>query len=1518
MSVEIKVGQVNSASYAEEVKKLSPQEQEDVSLFANSENSLNKTVEEVLSYVDIEPTKNSILGIPTGGYTFTTPDGTTIEVADPTNVTVKVDEDTGEVFIFGAEDAIIKGNGEGSRINIYDSSVKELDMKGGNDTIYVEDSAVDKISGGNGNDKIEVTNSTILKIDGGAGKDNITVRNSSVINEILSGDDADTISVNGSTIKVSIDGGNGNDKISVLNDSTVKNVFGGAYLGWGGIVSDDDTINVYNSDIEVLHGDSGADSINIFSGSSVDTLEGNGGDDTITGINSTIGKLFGGKDNDQINLTDMNVTELVDGSAKVSLFGLFNGQDSTTVKDSTAKEAVVDGDDNLTVSNSDVEDVTVTGNNNNVAIVNDSDVDNVGVKGDGNAVSVEDSTVEDVSVSGDGNNLEVSDSEVGTLEIKGAGNSVVVDDSTIGSVTTGRDGANFYVDDKSGLNIVDNEKNVVETFALDVQVDGMDDTSIETAQEIGGNTAAKYTDRELTEEEQYYALTIDFLSNNLAEMQEQFLKQQNEDGVLRDGYNFAKELMDLGVSEADIQAALQEQEQMINEMTAALNLESGETFPEVYERWTGVPYNEESVTEFLEVSQVYSLAANGLSRAEVFKQQVSEANSLDEVLSLYEGYYGEDKGREKLNEFLKASMVGNQEFGFPTDVEINEQNQLVVTRPNEYTPVGAIEGTEYSTTVEDISYVTNMINTMPRNFNLENVTEEYKATFEETMGYSIEALQTKYITSQTKVIGNANSFQKMLDKYCADQNGFADKLASVGQIGGMALMAVGGVVSLACPPAGIAIMKAGQYTAMASMFGDNAIDLIDDLASENGLSSEEAWSLMKESITEVALLYSGMKINGVAEGAKGVVLNATQSKALAFMAEIGTDASLSLLTDLMITGEVDLTGEGISQLLGIITGIAGAKIDSYQKQAFADADTLMNHGDIDGALAQLVATGVGTKAVIEFGKTYGLDLTKTDINAIKNGTYEAPKSADVDVPEQSQGLVFDPETGELTPKRPQGEVQEQVEFDHPVSGDNTGVNLRPDADGVEGAKIVDGTEVSSEVLTTTYEIMLEKGIDISTVTAENVIEISKLSDSEISMVADILSKNYVANDATSINKAIQDIIEIDTKLKNKSISGESIASNPELVEFIFLNSNSMTGTIDELVNMVISTKGGCTNGKNGPKNIKDVAKIIDSLQGTINKNLAYFQSSEITLADFEVTMKETGLDAKSLRNLFSLSSKMGVSLKGTELQNYVKKLNDISGSYKNGIKDVEVMMQALKGTKLFADDLSTIQGLDIIEKFSVFAERLPNNIVGIKDLIKGIESVERFNGLSKTEYFDLIDSVCNVFDDIDNYVKNFSNFTEAEKLESIRNIQSFIDKYGTVLETDTKLYRAVYFDDLNDPFYQKLSSLEEGDTFELATRDLVSTSRSIDGTSQFATRGSASYVFEINMPEGMKVLDVVEFYKMMGKSMGKFANQQEMLLPFNMSVSYNQSLGTKTFTSESIHSGEMIKENVPVIEVTVE
>ncbi|MBQ7126988.1 hypothetical protein IJO12_07875, partial [bacterium] len=46
---------------------------------------------------------------------------------------------------------------------------------------------------------------------------------------------------------------------------------------------------------------------------------------------------------------------------------------------------------------------------------------------------------------------------------------------------------------------------------------------------------------------------------------------------------------------------------------------------------------------------------------------------------------------------------------------------------------------------------------------------------------------------------------------------------------------------------------------------------------------------------------------------------------VALSAEIGIDATASLLTDLVITGQIDLTGEGIAQLVNILVGITHSK-----------------------------------------------------------------------------------------------------------------------------------------------------------------------------------------------------------------------------------------------------------------------------------------------------------------------------------------------------------------------------------------------------------------------------------------------------------------------------------------------------------------------------------------------------------------------------------------------------------------
>ena len=55
------------------------------------------------------------------------------------------------------------------------------------------------------------------------------------------------------------------------------------------------------------------------------------------------------------------------------------------------------------------------------------------------------------------------------------------------------------------------------------------------------------------------ALTIDLFSQNLENMKSQFEEQENEDGAIRDTYNWVKELIDMGVSKEDIKAAINEQ-----------------------------------------------------------------------------------------------------------------------------------------------------------------------------------------------------------------------------------------------------------------------------------------------------------------------------------------------------------------------------------------------------------------------------------------------------------------------------------------------------------------------------------------------------------------------------------------------------------------------------------------------------------------------------------------------------------------------------------------------------------------------------------------------------------------------------------------------------------------------------------------------------------------------------------------------------------------------------------------------
>lgn len=733
--------------------------------------------------------------------------------------------------------------------------------------------------------------------------------------------------------------------------------------------------------------------INIYN-STIEKISMGGDDDEIYIEDSVVNEISGGKGNDKIKLSNSEV-KTIDGG---------KGNDEIKISDNSKVGDVKGGkgNDSIYIENSDISGTIDSGDNDDYVYSSNSNIHTINGGNGEDDILIEKSSVDSVD-SGKGNDsILIDNSNVAGSVLGGADDDLInIDNSTVNNVDGGKGIDSIRSKNSDITNSVADENDKVTNSAIKEEnpIENLDEVSQETAKDITDNKISAYSDKELTPEEQIQTLAIDFFTQNLENMKEQFEAQESEDGAITGAYNWVKQLLDLGVSASDIEFAIEEQEQMISELTAALNGESEVSFDEVFKKWTGKEYSQENLVEYLELSQTYSLAVNGLAKTENFKNLISNGNSLNDVLGYFTDYYGsEELGREKLNELLNEAFMSNPtEFGYVQSVEINEQNQLVITRPKEYGLNGPLDGTEYETTIEDISEVTNMLKTMPRCFDLDKYTDEFTEKLENTIGYSIEELQEKYKISQLNTFGSGNSFQKLIDKYCEEQEGFADKFASLVQMGGMGLMVIGGVATFVCPPAGMTLLTVGKYTALAGMFGDNALELIDDISSENGLSKEEAWELTKETITELALLYSGSEINGIASSAKDAVLNATQSKVLAFLAEIGTDASLSLLTDLMITGEVDLTGEGISQLLGIITGIAGAKINQYTKEAFDSADEIFKNSSSDEAYNYLRQKGISNKDIYNHFKASELDRVTEYFKQTGdfNGALEMAKSSKI-------------------------------------------------------------------------------------------------------------------------------------------------------------------------------------------------------------------------------------------------------------------------------------------------------------------------------------------------------------------------------------------------------------------------------------------------------------------------------------------------------------------------------------------
>lgn len=777
----------------------------------------------------------------------------------------------------------------------------------------------------------------------------------------------------------------------------------------------------------------------------VDTADGN---DTIYVENSTGYYINSASGKDEIYLKESEIEFLSSGESEDKI--VVNSSEVGTI-------ASLSGNDSIYLNDSKILDVLNAGSEDDYLSILNSKVSNISTEGGNDDILIDSSSVSEVDSGKDDDRIVLKNSQNQTVINSNKGSDVINVVNSTGVVANGEAGKDSFIIKNSDVvtDVQENESIYTQNSVDYVQyVINQGEEVQELAQNVANQKISSVTDRELTPEEQMQALTLSSLQTSFQNMSSQYQDQLDEDGIIRDGYNLMKQLLDFGVSREDIELALAEQEQMISELEAAFNGESEYTFEEVFEKWTGVPYSEDAITEYMESENIYSLAVVGMQKVQAFTTKVQNAETMEDVLQLYIQYYGDEQlGREKLNEFLNSTLTTGMVSTGLEEVVITENFEMV----RQFEQIEGLSSAlpSDSDTHSDLSAVPNLFNFYRLDSSAFDIyQQEFKDSFEQSMGYSIEQAQSNYAINQLNALGSGNAIQRLVDRYCAEQEGFIDKISTGAQIAGISLMLVGGVLTVVYPPASLGVMQAGKWLSVAGTFGDNALEFVDEVSTWNlenfspekikhfkeisqnydelytTLTEEEKKEydsyikqcndlneIFKETVVDALLYFSGKGINTISSSVHTEVAK-HYNEVLAYLADIGVDSTLSLLSDLMITGEIDLTSEGISQILGLISGLSGEKLNRYTKQVLNDVSIeYARSGDAYSTLKHLADFGFSSNLIIDYSKSLGFEISKSDVSAIRNG--QIPNILNLNVSKVDAGAVTTPINSDIETQQTQ-------------------------------------------------------------------------------------------------------------------------------------------------------------------------------------------------------------------------------------------------------------------------------------------------------------------------------------------------------------------------------------------------------------------------------------------------------------------------------------------------------------------
>lgn len=334
------------------------------------------------------------------------------------------------------------------------------------------------------------------------------------------------------------------------------------------------------------------------------------------------------------------------------------------------------------------------------------------------------------------------------------------------------------------------------------------------------------------------------------------------------------------------------------------------TFEQVFFIERGVPYNSENIDDYNQKAAMYALSANVVQRNENVHSYLDE--SLKQVKFNSQGAENPEVIKNSENNLKTGIILALKELYGDDEAKIQQAlNELLGDDSIKY---------QDGKLVSDLTAGVN-------GYSLKLIAEKIlKNTDENTAkildGKTVEDFKKEMTDSYRFAYGEKNARQ-LAKAFEEDQKKGVQYIKSAAAVASGAVAAGSMLIFPYCTPlVGKAVITAGSLIGVA---GSSGVDIIENSTKEGGMTEEDKEAIKEEILQNAALFVISYGAGGVGNSAKAALLAKNCPKLVACTADIGLDSTISLIGDLVVTGQIDLTAEGLSQLIAQLTGVMAQK-----------------------------------------------------------------------------------------------------------------------------------------------------------------------------------------------------------------------------------------------------------------------------------------------------------------------------------------------------------------------------------------------------------------------------------------------------------------------------------------------------------------------------------------------------------------------------------------------------------------